>query len=286
MAQKDTATRTFFAKGSTLGAPLWEGPTLAALPDLDVQQNLKVTIETLMESARGVEAALNAGGTSALANEHRETLGTIATKVEEAEAFFARALDSKALYDLLSSIHQRTGETAAAERYARQGRMFVADEFEFQGRLQAFYGNHAKALGQFNEALKLIPDHAFALKGAEGSAKRIERSTKDLEKLRKAAEAKHTAKEFLSLGGALADLGRLDEALAAFDKAVALDPASPDGWARKGTALHAKGQVAEALAMYQKAVAIKPTSMLGRRGVNYSTFQLANPEGGGRPVED
>ncbi len=258
---------------------------MSAISALDVQQNLKTTIETLMEGAREVEAALSAGP-DAFDSAHREMLDLISKKVEEAEAFFARALDSKALYDILSSVHGRLGQSEAADRCARQGRMFVADELEFQGRLQAFYGNHTKALAQFNEALKLVPDHAFALKGAEGSAKRIEKSTKELDKLRKAAESKRTAKEFLALGAALADLGRLDEALAAFEEAVALDPASPDGYARRGTALHAKGQVAEALAMYQKAVAIKPTSMMGRRGVNYATFQLANPQGAGRPAED
>ncbi|HKZ58531.1 MAG TPA: tetratricopeptide repeat protein [Candidatus Thermoplasmatota archaeon] len=258
---------------------------MSALSDLDVQQSLKATIETLAAAAREVETALQPG-VGALPLELRERLDLISKKVEEAEAFFARALDSKALYDLLSSIHGRLGEAAAAERYARQGRMFMADEQEFQGRLQAFYGNNTKALSHFNEALRLVPDHAFAKKGAEGSAKRIEKSTKDLDKLRMAAESKRTSKEFLALGAALADLGRLDEALAAFDQAVVLDPASPDGYARRGTALHAKGEVAEALAMYQKAVAIKPTSMMGRRGVNYATFQMENPAGAGRPAED
>src|SRR3989304_10422814 len=103
--------------------------------------------------------------------------------------------------------------------------MFMADEQEFQGRLQAFYGNNTKALSHFNEALRLVPDHAFAKKGAEGSAKRIEKSTKDLDKLRMAAESKRTSKEFLALGAALADLGRLNEALRAVGPAGAVDQA-------------------------------------------------------------
>jgi len=82
---------------------------LSALSDLDVQQSLKATIETLAAAAREVETALQPG-VGALPLELRERLDLISKKVEEAEAFFARALDSKALYDLLSSIHGRLGE--------------------------------------------------------------------------------------------------------------------------------------------------------------------------------
>jgi tetratricopeptide (TPR) repeat protein len=248
---------------------------LADLAALDVQQNLKETLEVLTKAATEVDAALKAGP---LAPADAEKLRLIGAKVEEAESFFARALDSKALYDLLADVEARVGNAQAAERYARQGRRFLADELEFKGKKQAFYGDNTKALAFFNEALKLAPDHDFALQGAEAARKRIERSTKDLGKLEKAAAAKNTAKEHLALGQALADLGRMDEAMAAFERAGALEAENPDAWARKGAVLHARGKVAEALEMYRKAVAIKPTSMAGRRGVNYATFDLENPQ--------
>lgn len=249
---------------------------MPGLAELDVQQSLAHTIEALLKAAAEVDAQLGAAGVE-LSQAGKGTLELIATKVEEAETFYARALDSKALYDRLAQIHTRLGDSASAERYAKQGRMFLADELEFKGRLEAFYGNNARALELFQQALKLVNDHAFALKGAQGSAKRVERSRKDLEKLKKAAETRKASKDFVALGAAYADLARLDDALGAFDEALRADPNNPDAWARKGTALHAKGNVTEALALYRKALAIKPTSMLGRRGVNYATFQIENP---------
>ncbi len=251
---------------------------MTGLPELDVQQSLAHTIETLTRAAKEVADAIAAAG-SKLSDQLRAELDLIGKKVEEAESYYARALDSKPLYDTLAEIHAKVGDAPGAERYARQGRRFLADELEFKGRKQAFYGNHTKALELFDEALKLTPDHDFALSGAEASRKRIERSSKDLEKLQKAAEAKDTPKERLALGSALADLGKLDEAQAQFENAIALDANNPDAYARKGTMLHAKGHVQQALEMYKKATAIKPTSMVGRRGVNYATFDLEHPSG-------
>ena len=249
---------------------------MTSLADLDVQQNLQRTIESLLDTVRKIDAQVSRGA-AGLSLDARTELDLVARKLAEAEEYYARALDSKELYTVLESIHRHLGDQEGAERFARQGRMFQADELEFKGRMEAFYGNNAKALEHFDHALKLIPDHALALKGREGAQKRVEKSKKDLEKLKKAAEAKKTSKDWIALGSAFADVGRLDDAFAAFDEAVKADPNNPDAWARKGTALHGRGKVSDALAMYRKAVEIKPTSMTGRRGVNYATFQLENP---------
>lgn len=250
---------------------------MAELANLDVQQNLKETLAVLTRAAEGIDAALKASGEAASA-EVSQTMATLTAKVDEAEAFFARALDSKPLYDLLADIERRLGHADGAERFAKSGRRFLSDELEFKGKKQAFYGDNTKALTFFEQALKLTPDHDFATSGAESARKRIERSTKDMPKLQKAAEAKNTTKEHVALGAAFADLGRLDEAMAEFERAIALDPKNPDAWAKKGGILHAQGKLAEALEMYKKAVEIKPTSMAGRRGVNFATFDLENPQ--------
>jgi len=249
---------------------------MTSLADLDVQQSLKNTLDTLLEAARSVQSKLVAAGTS-LPDDAQATLDLISKKVSEAEEYYARALDSKILYETLATIHRAIGDDAGAEKYARQGRTFEADELEFKGRMEAFYGNHAKALEFFAEALRLVPNHAFALKGKEASQKRVDKARKDLEKLLGAAETKRTAKDYLALGSAHADLGHLEPALEAFEEASKVEPNNPDAWARQGTILHALGRVHDALAMYKKAVAIKPTSMTGRRGVNYATFQIENP---------
>jgi len=248
------------------------------LSELDVERNLQATIETLRRATAEVESDLKANGgkISAFA---KGTLEVVAKKLGEAEAYFARALDSKELYDALAHVARAVGDDAGAAHYTKQGNTFLADELEFKGRLQAFYGNNTAALERFREALALVPDHAFAVKGAEASAKRVEKAKKDVGKLKGNAEGKGEAKEWVAYGGALADLGQVEEAAAAFDRALAVDEKNPDALARKGTALHAQGKPREALEWYRRALEVKPTSMTGRRGVNYATFQIEHADG-------
>lgn len=251
---------------------------MSDLTELDVELNLERTIEVIREGAAHVAADLGKNG-GKLSAGGKQTLDAVKRKLEEAETYFARALDSKELYDALADVARKVGDGAAAAHYTKQGNTFLADELEFRGRLQAFYGNNTVALERFNEALKLVPDHAFSMKGAEASAKRIEKSRKALPKLREKAEGKGEAKDWVAYGVALADLGDLDAAAGAYDKALAADPKNPDAMARKGTAIHAQGKPKEALEWYKKALEVKPTSMTGRRGVNYATFQIEHPDG-------
>ena len=59
-------------------------------------------------------------------------------------------------------------------------------------------------------------------------------------------------------GAALGTLGRYDEEIACCDRALAIDPQYKDAWVGKGTALAELGQPAEALACYDRALAIDP----------------------------
>ena len=58
-------------------------------------------------------------------------------------------------------------------------------------------------------------------------------------------------------GTALSNLGRFEEALAACDRALALDP-NDASWNNKGNALNDLGRYEEALAAYDRALALDP----------------------------
>ena len=60
------------------------------------------------------------------------------------------------------------------------------------------------------------------------------------------------------LGAANKGLGRLNEAVAAFQKATQLNPSNPDGHNNLGTALQDQGKLAEAIEAYQEALSLKP----------------------------
>lgn len=66
--------------------------------------------------------------------------------------------------------------------------------------------------------------------------------------------AVNTTPELLTIkGAALVVLGRSEEALQAFDKAIELDPYDADAWNDKGTVLGKLGRHYEAQVCYDKA---------------------------------
>lgn len=59
-------------------------------------------------------------------------------------------------------------------------------------------------------------------------------------------------------GVALGDLGRMDEAIVAFEKSLEIKPDYADAWNNKGFVLGDLGRKDEALVAYEKALEIKP----------------------------
>ena len=60
-------------------------------------------------------------------------------------------------------------------------------------------------------------------------------------------------------GVALRDLGRHEEAIAAFDKAIEIDPQCAKAWNNKGIALDKLAKHEEAKEAFEKALEINPT---------------------------
>jgi tetratricopeptide (TPR) repeat protein len=59
-------------------------------------------------------------------------------------------------------------------------------------------------------------------------------------------------------GCTLCETQQFDQAIAAFDRAIALDPSYCKAWNNKGNALCGQKRYAEALSAYERAVALKP----------------------------
>ncbi|MGL5033887.1 MAG: tetratricopeptide repeat protein [Microcystaceae cyanobacterium] len=67
-----------------------------------------------------------------------------------------------------------------------------------------------------------------------------------------------TSEGWLERGLELANLGNLEEAIAAWDQALALDPNLPQVWHNRGSALGNLGRLEEALASFTQATTIQP----------------------------
>lgn len=74
------------------------------------------------------------------------------------------------------------------------------------------------------------------------------------------------AAQYIGFGRALQKQGRHDEAVAAYDKALALDPASVDACNGRGTALYSLHRYDEALLSYDRAAALRPRDA----GISYN----------------
>src|SRR5205085_305442 len=75
-------------------------------------------------------------------------------------------------------------------------------------------------------------------------------------------------------GNALLGLRRMDEALAAFDRAVALDPANAEAHANRGVALSDLGRPVEAVTAYEAALAIRPDFLEALNGLGIALEAL------------
>ncbi|MFQ3566214.1 MAG: tetratricopeptide repeat protein [Aggregatilineales bacterium] len=74
------------------------------------------------------------------------------------------------------------------------------------------------------------------------------------------------ARELMDKGYSLTELGKLDEALIAYDRALALQPDYAWVWARKGRALRLLERYEEALACYEQALSLQPSYAWGWKG--------------------
>jgi tetratricopeptide (TPR) repeat protein len=82
------------------------------------------------------------------------------------------------------------------------------------------------------------------------------------------------AMAYNNLGLLLQQRGQLDEALADFQKAVALQPDLAEAWTCLGHALFQKGQSAEAIVSLRKALEIRPDYVVGHNNLGCALFEM------------
>ncbi len=72
------------------------------------------------------------------------------------------------------------------------------------------------------------------------------------------AKATQKAEDFFHQGNNLLDRENYEDAIKAYDKAIAIKVESPEAWINRGIALTSLQRYQDALASYNKAIAIKP----------------------------
>jgi serine/threonine-protein kinase len=139
---------------------------------------------------------------------------------------------------------------------------------EARGHLQRYdqAASVEQAVSLFQQALQLDPAYALAYAGLGEAQWRLYALTRGPERVELARKASERALQHndllapvhVTLGLIHSGTGDPEQALADFDRALALDPANVDALREKATALQALGQLAEAEALFKRAVELQP----------------------------
>lgn len=188
-----------------------------------------------------------------------------------------------------------------AQRVLAAGGTSVADAYQLylEGRGHLLRYEQAEsletAIGLFQQALQRDPGYALAYAGLGEAYWRQYNLTKRPESAELAQKACRRALELndllapvhLTLGLVHNGTGHPDEALADFNRALALSPKSPEALSGLGRAYEAKGQADQAEATYRKAIALRPSYWGGHNelgGFYYSVGRYADAETAYRKV--
>ncbi|UCE74604.1 MAG: tetratricopeptide repeat protein [Methanomassiliicoccales archaeon] len=240
---------------------------LNELAELDVSDSMKKNIEALTKAIESVDTASQEDATQKLVQIH--------SKVEEIEEYFWRPVDSKDVYERLIAIADALKDEDKVRHYQYQIRLREANDLEFQGRVQDFYGNKVKAIEFYAKALELIPVHELALPAHNKALKSLQNARTEAPKIEKKMELfQDDPKLWLKYGVALLIQGEVKRAIECFDRTIELDPANPDAHARRGTAMESLGDYEGAKKFLEKALELKPSSMIAKRGLNYVNYFL------------
>jgi tetratricopeptide (TPR) repeat protein len=245
------------------------------LADLDPSMSMSRTVEVLTKALDTIP--YQAGQSLSLSGDQTQMLDLVTTKIDEAEGYFDRPVDEPDIYVRLVAIGQASGRNDLVSKFGRRTAEIEAADLEFKARLQAFFGATSRAVVLFQQSVDLTPDFQEAVDGLGRAERRVAKSEKNLAKFEGNANTKSgSAKVWIDLGQAQADLDDLDSALASFTKAVELAPTDLAAMCKKGGALAALGRTSEAKDCFEAALAMDPKSLNGKRGLNYTTYILEN----------
>jgi tetratricopeptide (TPR) repeat protein len=159
---------------------------------------------------------------------------------------------------------QEALETALALVSDRQLRLTLLGDYT---TLLASQNQWAKVLRQTKEALRLVPNDPgwlatqkqaqSQLVGASPIKSKPQAQIETRDKETQSVPQK-TKEQWLTEGNALRDLKRYDEALAAYEQAIRLDPKYPLAYNSKGATLYVLKRYDEALAANEQAIRLDP----------------------------
>jgi protein O-GlcNAc transferase len=186
-------------------------------------------------------------------------------RLDEAIAAHQRAIalrpDYAAAHLHLGNVFKRQGKrdaASAAYRHAVRVKPDLAEAHNNLGVVLQNQGKFAEALDAYDRAIKLRPGDIEAAYNRAVALQQHGRRDEAESAYRDILRQSPNRFVYLNLGSLLQEQGRADEALAAIDAALALDPSYAEGHFNRGILLAQQGRLDEAIDAYQKAVRLRP----------------------------
>jgi protein O-GlcNAc transferase len=186
-------------------------------------------------------------------------------RIDEAIAAHRRAIALRPDYAVahchLGNALKRQGkldDALAAYRHALALRPDFAEACNNLGVVLAQQGKFAQALDAYDRAIKLRPDDLEAAYNRAVALQQQGRLQEAGAAYRAIVRRSPSSLVYLNLGGVEQELGRLDDALAAFEQALALDPAYPQAHFNRGAVLQRLGRLDAAAEAYRRAINLRP----------------------------
>ncbi len=248
---------------------------MASLENLDVTRDMGENVRVIQKAISDLGFHRDSSGSVKIddPSKAKSVLEKIDQKIDEVEDYFWRPLDSPEVYSDLRDLASTISDNARQTKYQKKIDRIKANDLEFKGRIESFYGNQAEAYKYYEKAVALAPDHPLAGPGLEKTTKAIEKAKKDIGKLEDAVTVKaQDGSTWYKYAVCNLTLGNLDDASEAFDKAIKYSPDNPDAYAKKGTTLESMKRYKEARPFFEKALELKPSSMIAKRGLNYIIY--------------
>ena len=191
-------------------------------------------------------------------------------RMDEAKAVFDQAKSQGVEGDEFDQIEERLSSSTSKKFNApepSQEQLQSLINLYTQGQYQETLTQAAQLLEQFPKSVILFNIIGVANKG-------LGKLDEAIEAYKKALSIKpDNAEAYNNMGNALQDQGKLEEAVEAYTKALAIQPDYADAYYNMGSVLQDQGKLEEAVQAYKKALSINPNYAKAE-----SKTQLALPE--------
>jgi tetratricopeptide (TPR) repeat protein len=133
------------------------------------------------------------------------------------------------------------------------------DNYYFIGLLDENAGQGAKALQDYMKYVQVAPRGTYATQ-AQGRISALRANPNATQKITTQAETQKSAEAQTNYDAAVKLQGenKLDDAIASYNKAIAISPNEPSYYYAEGTAYQAKNDIDKAIELYKKAAALNP----------------------------